>query len=98
MLFEICWSIAEEFVIIMRGTPISEAERVAERILESVREAPIVTGNLKINVTVSIGIAAFQAERPTPGSDLLAKADLLLYEAKQNGRNQIVSSPTDVGL
>ena len=88
----------EEFVIIMRGTPIVEAERVGRRVLQAVREKPVQSGALQINMTVSIGIAALLSDQPTTGSELLSQTDLLLYQAKQRGRNQVVSSHTQPDL
>ena len=82
----------EEFAIIMRGTPIVEAERVGRRILQSVREQPIPSGDLHIPLTVSIGIAAFRSEQPATSGDFVSQTDQLLYEAKQEGRDRLVSS------
>ena len=57
------------------------------------------TGRLKENlkalnvgrepqISVSIGIAAYDPEYPTPFDDLLARADKLMYDHKKNGRKK----------
>ena len=88
----------EEFAIIMRGTPIAEATRVGQRILQSVREEPVYSGTKKINITVSIGLAAFQPDQPTTSAELVAQTDLLLYKAKQSGRDRLESSQNQDGV
>lgn len=79
----------DEFVVILTRTDLSGAERVAEALrigVESVGRRlsyPIGT------VTVSIGIAEYDPDRPTSG-DLLVNADRALYRAKAAGRNTII--------
>jgi predicted signal transduction protein with EAL and GGDEF domain/CheY-like chemotaxis protein len=64
-----------------------DAERVAQRMLDSVRE-PIFVGGQECFVTSSIGIAFF----PRDGSsvaDLLRNADVAMYSVKSAGRNSL---------
>ncbi len=77
----------EEFVVLFADTTCDEASEVAERLRLAIGSAPIEA--LKRNVTISIGVA--QCE---PGQELdaaLKRADTGLYEAKRNGRNQVVA-------
>jgi len=63
----------------------SDAERVAQRILEALHE-PIRTKDAEIQVSASIGMSI----APQDGSDvddLLKNADTALYHAKDRGRN-----------
>ena len=78
----------EEFAVILPDMPVSEAAELAERIREAFVDAPIQTDLYDINVTVSIGAAAFPADGPTSG-DLVEAADKALYVAKRGGRNQV---------
>lgn len=43
---------------------------------------------LHISITASIGVAEHQAQEPA--EDLIKRADLALYQAKEAGRNQVV--------
>ena len=88
----------EEFIVVMRGISLAEAEQAANRILTAVGDRPIEVDKAKIPVTVSIGVASFHPSSTPSTSTFLAKADLLLYQAKEQGRNRVVSStPHDEG-
>lgn len=74
----------EEFLVILPQTSLEDAVPVAERIRE--RVSAISLEGVKPKVTISIGVAAFYDESE---SELLARADRLLYLAKANGRNRV---------
>ncbi len=82
----------EEFIIILPNTPSKEALEVAERIRRSVEneKVPIKHNNekLDLNVTVSVGVASL-GFHGNSFYELLQAADLALYEAKRNGKNQV---------
>jgi len=83
----------EEFVAVMPDTDMATAAAVTQRIREEVAKAPF-AGDLVeggIEVTVSIGVAAFTGARDTPAA-LLKRADKALYAAKEGGRNQVVAA------
>jgi diguanylate cyclase (GGDEF)-like protein len=76
----------EEFVVVLRGAAIEAARRV----LDQVRLALSETSSAELpRYTFSAGIAALGADGGTP-TDILAKADERLYEAKRAGRDRIV--------
>jgi len=80
----------EEFVVIMPRTPLSGGVEVAERIRCStppMAEDTIAPGFL---VQCSIGVAELQADEDVWAA--IRRADELLYHAKQQGRNRVVSS------
>lgn len=78
----------EEFVILMPGAGLAEAENAAERVRRSVCNASFkISGELELPVTVSIGLA--QASPGEPMESLLRRADAALYEAKTDGRNRV---------
>ncbi|KMO20581.1 PleD family two-component system response regulator [Methylobacterium indicum] len=83
----------EEIVVVVPDTGLDAARQVAERIRERIEAAPFAVqrGTCSIEVTVSIGVAARQANDVEAGT-LLKRADLALYEAKQAGRNRVVAA------
>lgn len=78
----------EEFVVILPGTGCEGALAMAERLCQTVREAPF----LHRPITVSIGVSTLRAV----GQDadgLLCAADKALYQAKREGRNRVEMLP-----
>lgn len=78
----------EEFVILLPLTSGAAARGLAERIRRAVEEMPIVFGDARLPVTISLGIADYT---PNTGSldEMLKEANLLLDTAKKNGRNRV---------
>ena len=62
-----------------------DAERVAHRVLEALRE-PIFVSGQECFVTASVGIALFPRDGTTV-VDLLRNADVAMYDAKGQGKN-----------
>jgi len=83
----------EEVVVVVPDTPLEGAQAVAERIREQVGSVPFQVhgGARSVTVTVSIGVSARQAGDASP-ADLLKRADVALYQAKNQGRNQVVAA------
>lgn len=79
----------EEFCMILGQTDREHGRAFAERAREKVQQAKFVREGKAISVTCSIGLAQFRADVDTPES-LLARADMALYRAKGEGRNQVV--------
>ncbi len=79
----------EEFILLLRDADASGATRVAGDLRRALRNVPIPAVCTGIDhVTASIGIASF----PTQGSrleDLVRAADIAMYEAKRDGRDQV---------
>ena len=88
----------EEFVVLLIDANLESAAFVAERIRASVAGSMIVLSpSLQLSVTVSIGVACLEVgtaegEAEVIARDLIARADELLYDAKENGRNRVVST------
>jgi diguanylate cyclase (GGDEF)-like protein len=78
----------EEFVILLTGTTVEEACRVAERIRRGAGVVKVLTADTIVGVTVSIGIAAL-GSHGTDLFELLAASDLALYRAKNTGRDRV---------
>lgn len=84
----------EEFAIVLGGTDSEGAETVAEQINDNIKSLQISHESSKTNeyLTVSIGIATTFAEIGMSDDELIKAADKALYQAKENGRNQIFSN------
>jgi len=79
----------EEFLIVLKGTSLSTALSVAERIREHISAGPVSLHGTMVDVTISVGVAVVH-----PGDeadDLVSRADKALYEAKAAGRNCVRS-------
>ncbi|MFC0132187.1 diguanylate cyclase [Massilia eurypsychrophila] len=88
----------EEFVVLLIDADLESATIVAQRIRASIADAPfhLSTGD-QLPISVSIGVATlddFERDHAIEGvaQQLVAKADSALYQAKENGRNQVVTS------
>ncbi len=82
----------EEFVVIMPGTQLADAEKIADRICRHVAGSPFrVNGTPEpMIVTISIGVAATLGEGDTAEA-LLKRADEAVYAAKAAGRNMVIA-------
>lgn len=81
----------EEFACILPGTDEKNALQKARAILQAVRERriPHATSDTAPFVTVSLGLAVTVPTRDQQPNQLVALSDARLYQAKQNGRNQV---------
>lgn len=77
----------EEFAVLLRNTKAEGATLLAERMRKNVEEMEFDYNSIKINVSVSIGLAELQ--EGDNGTKLIERADELLYKAKENGRNRV---------
>lgn len=80
----------EEFGLILPETTLEQAKVVADRIQKVWEQTPSNLDGVMINSTVSIGVAEAQPEDKT-FDDILRRSDLMMYKAKEQGRNQVVS-------
>ncbi len=83
----------EEFVVVMPDTPADAAAAIAERLRTMVEDRPFALPNsdTKLSITASLGLATLNLSGDTPEA-LLKRADTALYQAKNNGRNQVVAA------
>ncbi len=82
----------EEFVVLLPRTDVTGARYLAQNILHKIQTLAI-AHPLTPNgvVTLSAGLAATVPQEQTQSLQLLQQADKLLYQAKQQGRNQLIS-------
>ena len=81
----------EEFVIILPDTTLTEAEGVAQRLLQSIRKLKFPQILSGTTVTVSIGVAIHTGTTQEGMTELLDRTDTALYRAKQSGRDRVVT-------
>jgi len=80
----------EEFGLILPETPIQNAQALAERIRKATAAIVIPFNEQMIRITVSIGVVELDKEDLTFDS-VMQRADQAMYQAKENGRDQVVT-------
>ncbi len=78
----------EEFVMLLPATSVDTGLAIAERARQSLEGLTIELRDTDVSITASFGVAAGPAKNELL-ADLLARADKVLYEAKEQGRNQV---------
>ncbi len=81
----------EEFCVLLTGAGLQEAKKVARFIRRAISELYPVDGQGQLipNPTVSQGISSYPFPSMKAG-DLIEQADTALYQAKRQGRNQLI--------
>ena len=78
----------EEYAVLLVDTPIDQAAVLAERLRQSVEALQINYNAHQIKVTLSIGLAEYNADM-TGHRQWIEASDKGLYQSKANGRNQV---------
>lgn len=80
----------EEFLVVLRSTDLEGACKTAERIRKNADDMDYSSNgsNGKRSVTISIGVSEFPLHG-TNMHDLINKADIALYKAKEKGKNNV---------
>ena len=80
----------EEFVALLPETTLEDAMMIANRLRQKIESSTVRIGNnIQLNFTISIGVSQLDPE-DVDLHLLIKEADVALYRAKQNGRNQVV--------
>lgn len=80
----------EEFVVLLPQTPGAQAGIMAERLREAIALTPFGLSHGHINISVSIGVAGLGPDMD--GAALVNAADAALYQAKNTGKNRVITS------
>lgn len=80
----------EEFVVLLPDTELEAAIRLAERIRLALCQSPLETGQGSIAMSASMGVTVLR-EEDAGVDDLIGRADLAMYVAKDAGRNRVES-------
>ena len=90
----------EEFSLILPETDLNTCYTVAQRIRKAVEKKTLLikSQNVKVHLTVSVGVTIFLPEQDDPRSfeQVLQDADVALYLAKNRGRNRVEMYRRDV--
>ena len=79
----------EEFALLLPGTAREDASAIAARILRKLTKELFLHKNNKLLITFSAGVAQYQLGESQ--ENFLYRADKAMYQAKKNGKNQIIS-------
>lgn len=89
---DICARIGgEEFAVLLPDAELEAAEAVAEKIRMAIARQPLQTGGQALPITASLGVSSTRADSGLEA--LLRPADSAMYQAKQSGRNRVLSEP-----
>jgi diguanylate cyclase (GGDEF)-like protein len=81
----------DEFLIILSEIPLAGVQQFCERLRKKVEQTTFTQGKDTIKLTLSIGHASVQGDENLMPKELVRRADMALYEAKNKGRNCVVS-------
>ncbi|MCM2283443.1 MAG: GGDEF domain-containing protein [Desulfobacula sp.] len=79
----------EEFVVVMPETDLNGGREVAEKIRQTIEKLEFIYKKEKVKVTVSIGVSQVREGDKHP-KEVFERADIAVYQAKANGRNQVI--------
>ncbi len=79
----------DEFVVILPETTREGALTFAERIRSGVEQKRFIFEDKLYPVTISVGVAFTEGEESLSATELIARADERLYQAKEAGRNRV---------
>jgi diguanylate cyclase (GGDEF)-like protein len=77
----------EEFAVVAPNMDTDMLIRLAERIRSGIAGMPILSGNIRLRITASVGLAVWDHEESA--EDFFRRADQHLYRAKKMGRNRV---------
>jgi len=84
----------EEFLVLLPGEMLEQAEQIANHLCVSVRELAIEhLNNPNQVVTISLGVSSYEPDTVQLNKidELIMCADKALYQAKETGRNKVVT-------
>ena len=82
----------EEFLVLLKDCDSENAEKIAENYREIIANQTVAYETHQIKVTCSFGVATLHDNEDV--EQLISRADMCLYKAKANGRNQVVVDNT----
>jgi diguanylate cyclase (GGDEF)-like protein len=86
----------EEFLIVLPGSSHSTAMGVAERMRTAIASHPEYVSGTTLTLTISAGVASTDIFTSATTDELISRADVALYAAKDGGRNRVVNATPDL--
>jgi two-component system, cell cycle response regulator len=80
----------EEFAVVAPNMDVESLMKFAERIRKAVADLVITSGNVRLKVTTSVGLAVWDHHEDADA--FYRRADRLLYQAKRQGRNRVCAA------
>ena len=80
----------EEFLVILPGLNQDQASSLAERIRQQIAAIEAEVEGVKLSVSASLGMACYSGYPFVSIENLIKRADVALYQAKDGGRDQLV--------
>jgi len=80
----------EEFAVLMPGTDLEHAQQMAEQFRACIADNPLQAREHRLNLTTSLGVGTFEAERDCSSEAFFQRIDSALFQAKADGRNRLV--------
>jgi two-component system cell cycle response regulator len=87
----VCRLGGEEFAVILPNTDERDAQIMGERLRNMVASHLFEFNSSRFRVTISMGLAGFSEAGVYSSDELIELADQALYQAKDTGRNKVVS-------
>jgi diguanylate cyclase (GGDEF)-like protein len=87
----------EEFLVLLPGASSDQAAMVAERLRQRIADGRIQAGDQQIGLTASFGVVQWRVGQES-WEDLVKRADQALYQAKNRGRDQVVTPAIHIGM
>jgi len=83
----VCRQGGDEFIVLLSEiTHPQDAAHVAEKIIKAINE-PVFIHKQELHITTSIGIAIYPVDGNDDATELMKKADIAMYVAKNKGKN-----------
>ncbi len=77
----------EEFAVVAPNMDLDSLSKLAERIRKAISAMVVESGNVRLKVTASLGLAVW--DRKETQEAFVRRADMQLYQAKRTGRNRV---------
>jgi diguanylate cyclase (GGDEF)-like protein len=78
----------EEFLVLMPDTTLEDARHIAERVMLEIRQQSGLADGTALSLTATLSVVTLQADETF--RDALDRADQLLYQGKQEGRDRLM--------
>lgn len=83
----------EELAVILPGTSLKSAVKLAERLCEKVRELSLFAQDEPVGITASFGVDIYSPVDTDNVSQFVRRTDVWLLQAKEEGRNRVCHAP-----